>query len=80
MNKNPIRIPDDQDQVKFARLEATPFGLALVDDEPICDEGARLILKDIDRQVNEIRAREAAKEMAALNAPVAGSPTPPAKR
>lgn len=76
MTKNPNRIPDDQNQVRYARLEATPFGLALVDDEPICDEGARLILEDIDRQVNEIRARE----IAALNAPVAGSPTPPAKR
>lgn len=81
MNKNPNRISDEQGQVNYARLEATPFGLALVDNEPICDEGARQILKDIDRQVSEIRYREAAAKVPSdLNEPAAGSPTPTAKR
>lgn len=40
------------------RIEATPFGLALVKGEPIRAGEARQVLAEIERQVNAIEAAE----------------------
>lgn len=40
------------------RLEATPYGLAVVKGEPVRTEAARQFLADLDAKVSEIEARE----------------------
>lgn len=40
------------------RLEATPYGLALVKGEPVRSEAARQFLEDLDREAARLEAVE----------------------
>lgn len=50
------RVPNHPPQPN--RVEATPYGLALVKGEPVRTEAVRQVLVEIDRQVAEIEAKE----------------------
>lgn len=52
------RVPNCPPKPVCARLEATALGLTLVVDTPIQSNSARWLLDDINRQVDELEARE----------------------
>lgn len=52
-----LAAADDQEVVRTMREEATPYGLALVVDEPVTGPHAEAFLADLDDQAAQIEAK-----------------------